>query len=62
MLSIFLSGVYRQPRGTTHLVASSFEDGHTFQENLTPSRCSGPWKSHCILKSKADVKENQTNR
>ena len=40
---------YRHPKGTTILVASSLEDGHTLYENLIPSLCSGPWKSHCCI-------------
>ena len=44
---IFFS--YMHPNGTTILVASRREDGQTFQEKRTPSRCSGPYKSHCCI-------------
>merc|ERR550519_936568 len=35
-----LRGVYSAARGTTILVASSLDDGHTFQERRIPSRSS----------------------
>ncbi len=38
-----LSGVYSAPSGTTIRVASSLEEGHTFQDSLTPSRSSLDW-------------------
>ena len=36
-------GVYKAPIGTTMRVASSLDEGQTFQLNRTPSRSSCAW-------------------
>lgn len=38
--SLCFKGVYRAEIGTTVLVASTLDEGQTFQESLTPSRSS----------------------
>lgn len=54
-IKFLANNTYRHPKGTTILVASNRVAGHTFHENLTPSRSSGPYKSNCcIMRSKSE--------
>lgn len=52
-----LSGVYKQAKLTTSLVASNLLDGHTFQENLWPSLSSFCW----MYSGKVPITKDKTN-
>jgi hypothetical protein len=54
-LSMALSGVYKQPSGTTMRVASSRVDGHTFHEKRTPSEASTSCTSPIVGETRADT-------